>query len=98
MKRSIRYSNIILTVIAVLLSLHLWTLWTAGPAGPPVSLASPAEAAARPVGLPNAAGQRAEIIKHLKAQTRKTDELIKLFKSGNAKVKATMPKQKVDRN
>jgi len=44
--KTFRYLNAVLTVIAVLLTLNLWTLWTMGSNanGPVIELASPAQA------------------------------------------------------
>ena len=55
--RSIRYLNTVLTVIAMLLTLQLWTLWTSPPAQT-LSAAQMAHARGRPAGFPNAAAQR----------------------------------------
>lgn len=83
--RSLRYLNTVLTLIAILLTLHLWTLWN-GPAGAAVSSVTPAQAAPRTAGIPNATGQRYEMVDLLKQLNRKTDELTGLFRSGKAKV------------
>jgi len=83
--RSLRYLNTILTIVAVLLSLHLWTMWSVSPAGESLSLATEAQAA--PEGIPNAASQRKQMIDEIKSNTRKVEELLNLFKSGQARVR-----------
>ena len=84
--RSLRYLNTVLTLMAVLLTLHLWTLWTGGPTGDghsPLELAATARAA----GIPDAGAQRKQIIDLLKLQNQKTDQLVNLLKSGRARVR-----------
>ena len=86
--RSLRYLNAVLTIIAVLLSLHLWTLWDMGPVGvdsadPVVDLASPAYA----VGLTNAAAQRQQMIQQLKGVNKNVKDLNLMFRSGKARVR-----------
>lgn len=85
---SLRYLNSILTVLAILLALQLWTTW----AGTPVATAvqaqtrtTPAPAAAN--GIPDAAGQRKEMIDLLKRQTQQLEELGTLLRSGQVRVK-----------
>lgn len=85
--RSIRYLNTILTVLALLLSLQLWTTWAGSPA-----MASQVQAARRSSktaadGIPNAGSQRKQMIDLLKKQTQKTEELVILLKSGKVRVK-----------
>jgi hypothetical protein len=91
--RSLRYLNLMLTVIAVLLTLQLWTAWATGPA----LLSSTAEAAtgkhtrsykaAKRSGIVNAGEQRADTNKRLDQLLKKTDTLIGLFRSGKARVR-----------
>lgn len=81
--RSLRYLNTVLTVIAVLLALHLWTLWIGGPS---------AVATAAAPGLGNAATQRRQMVDQLKRLTVKIEELTSLFRSGQARVKVDAPK------
>ena len=45
------------------------------------------QAAARASGIPDAGGQRAEIVKLLKKSNQQTDTLIGLFRSGQARVR-----------
>ncbi len=85
--RSLRYLNSVLTVLAILLTLQLWTMWTQS-AAPSRSaawldVARPAHAA----GLPNSAMQRKQTNDLLKQLIRKTEELNGLFKSGRARVR-----------
>ena len=56
--KSLRYLNMILTVVAVLLTLNLWTQWTSS-AGP-LALDGAATAHAAEEGLGNPAAQRNE--------------------------------------
>ena len=89
---TIRYLNVMLTIIAVLLCLQLWTQWTMTP-----SLATPALARDEPTPFPNAARQRKEINDSLVTLNKQIKELNGLFKDGKAKVKVDnftdMPKQ-----
>ena len=93
--RLMRYLNTVLTVIAILLTLHLWTLWTYPSVGgrPVVDLAQPAEAA----GIPNAGMQRKQTNDLLKRLIQKTEELTGLFKSGRARVRMEQAREKPDR-
>ena len=83
--RSLRYLNTVLTIIAILLTLQLWTLWTTGGQhdGPVVDLTSVARAA----GIPNAGMQRKQTNDLLKTMVQKTEELTGLFKSGRARIR-----------
>jgi hypothetical protein len=60
--RSLRYLNGVLTIIAVLLTLNLWTFWHASPG----TAALPGVERAEAAGLANAGSQRREIIDQLK--------------------------------
>ena len=84
--RSLRYLNGILTVLAVLLGLQLWTSWTTSPS---VDMATPAYAQ----GIPDAGAQRAQIIDQLKLLNSNTAELKGLLLSGKAQVKVILPEQ-----
>jgi hypothetical protein len=85
--RSLKYLNAILTLIAVVLTLHLWAMWVGGSGAGALVMTSEAQAAGRPVGIPNAAAQRKEMVDLLKSQNVKIDQLVKLFKTGKARVK-----------
>jgi hypothetical protein len=76
----LRYLNTVLTVIAILLSLNLWTLWTSSTA---VDIATPVHAQ----GLSNAGAQRAAMVSAMKENTKKMDQLIALMKSGQVRVR-----------
>lgn len=82
--KSLRYLNTILTVIAVLLTLNLYTQWT-GVAAAPLTGASTAQAAEE--GLANPASQRNEMIAQLKKQVAASENLFDLLKSGTVRVK-----------
>ncbi len=83
---SLRYLNVVLTVLAVLLGLNLWTSWHQTPTGE-LGLDNPAHAA----GLPDAAAQRREIIDQLKLLVNKTGTLADLLKSGEVRIKTDRP-------
>jgi len=76
--KSLKYLNSILTVLAVLLALQLWTTWNAAP----VDLASSAHAQ----GIPDEGAQRKQIIDELKLVNKKVDELKGLLVSGKVRV------------
>ena len=86
--RSSQYLNTVLTVIAVLLTMHLWRMWYSGPAENP--WVDSAEAV--PFGIPNASAQRQKIVNLMKQLNEKTGELTRLFQTGQAKVKIDQPK------
>ncbi len=88
--RSIRYLNVILTVLAVLLAGQLWTAWVATP-GTPV-LAASAQAAPPSGGIPDSGAQLQQIIDLLKRQTQQTEDLMTLLRSGQVRVQVDAPK------
>ena len=77
---NLRYLKGILTIIAVLLTLNLWTMWTSSPA---TDMATPAQAQ----GLANAASQRQQMVNAMKENTKKMDQMIALLKSGQVRVR-----------
>lgn len=81
--RSLRYLNSVLTVIAVLLTLNVYTLWTMPQSGAAVSVSTEAQAA----GLPNPGAQRQQMIDLLKKLSKQAEETKGLFKSGQARVR-----------
>lgn len=88
--RSLRYLNTILTALAVLLVLQLWTTWMAPGSG----FAAPARAGAdtRVVnqpggGIPDAGAQRKEMIDLLKQLNAQQGDVVKVLKSGEVRVK-----------
>ncbi len=81
--KSLRYLNTMLTVIAVLLTVNVWTLWTITPGGDALSIASEAQA----VGMPNAGAQRKQLIEAVKRVEAQTGELAAMFKNGSARVR-----------
>ena len=88
---SLRYLNTVLTIIAVLLTLNLWTLGAGGPSHAMTELATPAQAA---VGHANPGHQRKQMIDLLKRQVQQTEQLSGLFQSGKARVSvASAPKE-----
>ncbi len=80
--RSLKYLNTILTVIAVLLALHLWTLWTVAPSSLPT-----VEAA----GIPDSGAQRQQMINELKLLNQKAEQIKGLFTTGRARVTVVNP-------
>jgi len=78
-----RYLNVILTVVAVLLTGLLWTHVADRPL-----LSADAEAMQRP-GVPNAAAQRKEIIDTLRILSLQIEQTNRLFKEGKGKIEVT---------
>ena len=81
------YLNVILTVNAGLLSVLVWTQLSSRPL-----LAQTAEAqisSGATAGIPNAAGQREQMIRHLDRINRNMESMAKLMESGKAKVEVT---------
>jgi hypothetical protein len=79
---SLRYLNTILTLIAVLLTVNLWTLWATTPGGQMFDLATDAHAA----GIANAGAQHKQIVDELKAVNVSIDSLHAMFQDGSARV------------
>ncbi|MFP4146066.1 MAG: hypothetical protein ACOCTI_08175 [Phycisphaeraceae bacterium] len=85
--RSLKYLNTILTVLAVLLTINLWTTWQMGSARDVASLTQPAEAA----GVPNAASQRKKMVDLLKVISTDLNEMQQTLQSGEITVKLQAP-------
>jgi hypothetical protein len=91
--QSVKYLNTILTAIAILLALQLWTSWVGVSSDQPIELVAPAHAA----GIPNAGHQRKQMLDQLKEVSSKLDQLKKVsskldqlndqFRSGQARVR-----------
>ena len=90
--RSLRYLNTVLTVIAVLLTVNVWTLWNATPGGEAVSIATEAQAA----GIANAGAQRKQIIDAVNQTKAEVGELKAMFKTGSARVTVENPTPQQD--
>lgn len=75
--RSLRYLNSVLTVLAVLLALNLWTTWSVTPDVGPAAYAQ---------GIPDEGAQRKQMIDLLKSLNQSVDQMKELFTSGKAKV------------
>jgi len=90
--RSLRYLNVILTAIAILLALQLWTSWTVGGNA---SVLGPTQAEA--AGITNAGAQRLEMINLLKKQNQLTGDLVSMLKSGNARVRVSQMRDEDDK-
>lgn len=83
--RSLRYLNSVLTVLAVLLALQLWTSFTTSS----VPIAAPNSASAQ--GIANGGEQRKHIIEQLVKLNQQTAALTQLLSSGQMKVQVDMP-------
>ena len=81
--QSVKYLNTILTAIAILLALQLWTSWAGVSSDQPIELVAPAHAA----GIPNAGHQRQQMVDQLKEVSSKLDQLNDQFRSGQARVR-----------
>ncbi len=81
--KSLRYLNTVLALIAVLLTVTIWTLWTVTPGGSALSVATETQAA----GIANAAQQRIDMITELKKINVSTGELKSMLKSGSVRVR-----------
>lgn len=91
--KSLRYLNTMLTVIAVLLAVNIWTLWSVTPGGDALSIATEARAD----GMTNAGAQRKQIVDAIKRVEAQTGELAAMFKNGSARVRleaGSQPEQK----
>ena len=80
--KSLRYLNTMLTVLAVLLAVQIWTTWTGGPSEV-LSWTAPAQAG----GIPDAGSQRKQMVDELRQISGKLDTLTDLFRSGKARVR-----------
>lgn len=80
--RSLRYLNSVLTIIAVLLTLNLYTMWTASPGGELLSASQEAHAQ----GIPNAGAQRKQIIDELAALQVSVNDLKTTLTNGSVRV------------
>ena len=76
----LRYLNTVLTVLAILLALNLWTQWHATPTP---SAATQAHAQ----GIPDAGQQRMEMVDLLKSLNERADETHELLESGQLTVR-----------
>ncbi len=85
---SLRYLNSVLTLLAVLLSLNLWTTWTMTPASEVVSTSQEAHAQ----GIPNAGAQRKAILDEVTAVKQAVTDLKTTLTNGSVRVKVdSMP-------
>lgn len=83
--RSLRYLNSILTVLAVLLALQLWTTFTTSS----VTLTTPQAASAQ--GVVNPSEQRKDMIELLTKINQQMAATNDLLRSGQMKVQVDMP-------
>jgi len=85
---SLRYLNTVLTVVAILLGLQLWTNWnTATTNGSVPDMVAQAHAQ----GLPDAGAQRKEMIAELKGLRKQMGELQTQLSSGKVRVQIQEP-------
>lgn len=84
--RSLKYLNTILTILAILLSLNLWMTWTQMP-----QANLPVESQAQAAGIPDSGAQLQQQIEQLKQLNRTSEELVGLFKNGQARVRTESP-------
>jgi len=82
---SMRYLNVVLTVIAVLLALNLAT-------GGFSERSTPEASRAYAVGIPNAGQQRSDMIDQLKKLNVTTSRIEALLSSGNLRVRVEAPR------
>ena len=79
----LRYLNSVLTVLAILLALQLWTTWSGVVTEESLSMATPAYAQ----GIANAGQQRQQMVEELRKVSREVQRLSSLFESGRARVR-----------
>ena len=79
--KGLRYLNVMLTVVAVLLTANLVSHWALTP-----NVAEPAFAQ----GIPDAGAQRLQMIDLMKSTNERLDNLEKLLVSGRVRVSATV--------
>ena len=84
---SLRYLNGVLTVIAILMALGLWTRWTDGTN----AVSRPLIASAHAAGIPDAGGQRQQMVNELKRMSQQVEKLADLFRTGQARVQLDSP-------
>ena len=80
--QSLKYLNTILSVIAILLTIQVWTSWTHNQTDPAMGTTSTAYAQ----GITSAAQQRIMILDELKKLNHEVSELHELFVVGDARV------------
>ncbi|MCC6682733.1 MAG: hypothetical protein IT445_17670 [Phycisphaeraceae bacterium] len=81
--RRLRYLNSVLTVIAVLLTINLYTMWTVTPAG---SAMAPTSSYAADSGVVDARVQRKEMIDLLKQINSEISAMHSTLSSGKVRV------------
>lgn len=79
---AMRYLNTMLTVLALLLALNLWTAWSAAPG---------MSAQAYGQGIPDEGAQRQQIVDLLKKLNVAMEEQAELLKSGDVQVRVILP-------
>ena len=88
--QSVRYLNTILTFIALLLTLNLWTLWMGAP---DLGLNTQVHAAS---GLPDPGHQRKQLVDLTKRVVQQNEKLLRLFETGKARVRLVAAKPQVN--
>ncbi len=84
----LRYLNSVLTVIAVLLTINLYTLWTVTPGG---AALSPSPSMAAEGGVVDARVQRKDMIDQLKQLNSELSAMHRTLSSGNVRVQVETP-------
>jgi hypothetical protein len=78
----LRHTNVLLTLLLLLLGAQLLTQWTTAPAIAP---------AAHAQGIPDVGAQNAQMIDQLKLLNKKVEDLSTLLQSGKVKVSVAAP-------
>lgn len=92
--RSLRYLNSVLTVIAVLLTLTLYTMWMSPAPGSGGGDLLSVSQEAHAQGIPNAGAQRKQIIDELTAVKASVNDLKTTLTNGSVRVKVdSMPSE-----
>ncbi|MEE9404963.1 MAG: hypothetical protein V3V20_08715 [Algisphaera sp.] len=84
--KHLRYLNSVLTVIAILLTLSLYTQLTSPSHGPVASFATPAHAAERAKGVGSQAARQEAMVKSLESLVKSVDQLNANLTNGSARV------------
>lgn len=87
---SLRYLNVILTALTLVMGLNLYVQVTAAPSG----VAEAQAAVPKGGGIPDEGAQRHEMIKVLKSIDSNTNKMQSLMSSGKMKVRIELPEKK----
>ena len=78
--KDVRYLNVILTVLTIVMALNLAVSWSSGPSWLPQAHAQ---------GIPDEGAQRQQIIEELKKLNKKADDIRDVMVSGRVFVRVT---------